>query len=235
MEVIMRILVIEDDKSIAELERDYLEINGYECDIASDGETGLNMALHNEYALVILDIMLPGIDGFELCSRFRAQSDTPVIILSAKKDDIDKVRGLGLGADDYMTKPFSPNELMARVKSHIARYDRLTGNGGSKAGQNKMLKIRDLEIDKDSRRVFVSGEEKIMPAKEYDLLLFLAENPNRVFSKEHIFDRIWGMDAIGDVSTVTVHIRRLREKIESDMDNLQYIETVWGVGYRFKG
>lgn len=231
----MKILVIEDDKSIAELERDYLEINGYECDIASDGVTGLNMALKNEYALVILDIMLPGIDGFELCAKFRDQSDTPVIILSAKKDDIDKVRGLGLGADDYMTKPFSPNELMARVKSHITRFDRLTGNGGSKFGHNKTLKVRGLEIDKDSRRVFVEGEEKIMPAKEYDLLLFLAENPNRVFSKEHIFDRIWGMDAIGDVSTVTVHIRRLREKIELDMDNLQYIETVWGVGYRFKG
>lgn len=231
----MKILVIEDDKSIAELERDYLEINGYECDIASDGIIGLDMALKNEYALVILDIMLPGIDGFELCAKFRDQSDTPVIILSAKKDDIDKVRGLGLGADDYMTKPFSPNELMARVKSHITRYDRLTGNGGSKTGQNKTLKVRGLEIDKDSRRVFVGGEEKIMPAKEYDLLLFLAENPNRVFSKEHIFDRIWGMDAIGDVSTVTVHVRRLREKIELDMDNLQYIETVWGVGYRFKG
>lgn len=231
----MRILVIEDDKSIAELERDYLEINGYECDIASDGITGLDMALKNEYALVILDIMLPGIDGFELCTKFREQSDTPVIILSAKEDDIDKVRGLGLGADDYMTKPFSPNELMARVKSHITRYDRLTGNGGSKIGQNKTLKVRGLEIDKDSRRVFVNGEEKIMPAKEYDLLLFLAENPNRVFSKEHIFDRIWGMDAIGDVSTVTVHVRRLREKIELDIDNLHYIETVWGVGYRFKG
>ncbi|MHC1723157.1 MAG: response regulator transcription factor [Aminipila sp.] len=231
----MRILVIEDDKSIAELERDYLEINGYECDIAYDGTTGLDMALKNEYALVILDIMLPGIDGFELCAKFRDQSDTPVIILSAKKDDIDKVRGLGLGADDYMTKPFSPNELMARVKSHITRYDRLTGNGGSKVMQNRTLKVRGLEIDKDSRRVFVNDEEKIMPAKEYDLLLFLAENPNRVFSKEHIFDRIWGMDAIGDVSTVTVHVRRLREKIELDMDNLQYIETVWGVGYRFKG
>ncbi|QAT42162.1 response regulator transcription factor [Aminipila luticellarii] len=229
----MKVLVIEDDKSIAELERDYLEINGYECDIASDGLSGLDLALKKEYALIILDIMLPGIDGFELCARFREQSDTPVILLSARKEDIDKVRGLGLGADDYMTKPFSPNELMARVKSHIARYDRLTGS--NKAGQNRILKIRELEIDKDSRRVFINGEEKIMPAKEYDLLLFLAENPNRVFSKEHIFDRIWGLDAIGDVSTVTVHIRRLREKIETDMDNLQYIETVWGVGYRFKG
>ncbi len=231
----MRVLVIEDDKSIAELERDYLEINGYQCDVASDGKTGLDMALNNDYSLVIVDIMLPQMDGFEFCTRFREKKETPIIILSAKKDDIDKVRGLGLGADDYMTKPFSPNELMARVKSHINRFDRLTGSGINSPDDNKILKIRGLEIDKDSRRVFLNGEEKIMPAKEYDLLLFLAENPNRVFSKEHIFDRIWGMDAIGDVSTVTVHIRRLREKIEIDMDNIQYIETVWGVGYRFKG
>lgn len=228
----MRILVIEDDKSIAELERDYLEINGYQCDVAYDGATGLEMAIQNDYALIILDIMLPGMDGFELCVKFREKKNTPIIFLSAKKDDIDKVRGLGLGADDYMTKPFSPNELMARVKSHISRYERLTGNGSN---QNRVLKVRGLEIDKDGRRVFVNGEEKIMPAKEYDLLLFLAENPNRVFSKEHIFDRIWGMDALGDVSTVTVHIRRIREKIELDMDNVQYIETVWGVGYHFKG
>jgi DNA-binding response OmpR family regulator len=228
----MKVLVIEDDKSIAELERDYLEINGYECDIAYDGMEGLEKALENDYSLVIIDIMLPGIDGFELCSKFREKKETPVIILSAKKDDIDKVRGLGLGADDYMTKPFSPNELMARVKSHIKRYDRLTGN---KSSSNKVLEIRGLEIDQDSHRVFLNGEEKVMPAKEYDLLLFLAENPNRVFSKDYIFDRIWGMDAIGDVSTVTVHIRRIREKIELDANKVQYIETVWGVGYRFKG
>lgn len=228
----MKVLVIEDDKSIAELERDYLEINGYDVDIAYDGITGLEMALNNEYVLIILDIMLPGMDGFELCSKFRAQKETPMIILSAKKDDIDKVRGLGLGADDYMTKPFSPNELMARVKSHIARYERLTGYNKQ---ENLILKIRDLEIDKDGRRVFINGKEKIMPAKEYDLLLFLAENANRVFSKEYLFDRVWGMDALGDVSTVTVHIRRIREKIERNMDSMQYIETVWGVGYRFKG
>lgn len=228
----MRILVIEDDKSIAELERDYLEINGYECDLVSDGAKGLEMAVQNEYALIILDIMLPSMDGFELCTKLREKRNTPIIFLSAKKDDIDKIRGLGLGADDYMTKPFSPNELVARVKSHIARYERLTGNHSN---QNRILKVRGLEIDKDGRRVYVNGEEKIMPAKEYDLLLFLAENPNRVFSKEHLFDRIWGMEAVGDVFTVTVHIRRIREKIELDMDCVQYIETVWGVGYRFKG
>ncbi|MFV0517848.1 MAG: response regulator transcription factor [Aminipila sp.] len=231
----MKVLVIEDDKSIAELERDYLEINGYECDLVHDGLKGLEMALNNDYALVIVDIMLPSMDGFEICSKFREKKDTPLIILSAKKEDIDKVRGLGLGADDYMIKPFSPNELMARVKSHISRFERLTGGSGSASYSNKTLVIRNMEIDKDGRRVYIDGQEKIMPAKEFDLLLFLAENPNRVFSKEHIFDRIWGMDAIGDVSTVTVHIRRLREKIEPDNDNLQFIETVWGVGYRFKG
>ena len=229
-----KILIIEDDKSIAELERDYLEINGYKCDIAEDGKTGLDMALRGEYALAILDIMLPGMDGFEVCARLRNETDMPLIMLSAKKDDIDKVRGLGLGADDYMTKPFSPNELVARVKSHIARYDRLTGHTKEEAGSN-ILKIRGLEIDKDSRRVFVNGEEKSMPQKEYDLLLFLAENPHRVFSKDQLFDKIWGFDAFGDISTIAVHVRRIREKIETDMDNLQYIETVWGVGYRFKG
>lgn len=229
----MKILVIEDDKSIAELERDYLEINGFECDVAPDGVTGLDMARNSDYALVILDIMLPGMDGFEVCTKLRQEKELPVIMLSAKKDDIDKVRGLGLGADDYMTKPFSPNELVARVKSHIQRYNRLTGQQAAESG--RMLKVRGLEIDRDGRRVFVNGEEKNLTAKEYDLLLFLAENPNRVFSKDHIFDRIWGMDALGDVSTVTVHIRRIREKIELNVDKIQYIETVWGVGYRFKG
>ena len=231
-----KVLIIEADKSIAELERDYLEINGFACDIAEDGKTGLNMALTGDYALTILDVMLPGMDGFEVCARLRNEKDMPLIMLSAKKDDIDKVRGLGLGADDYMTKPFSPNELVARVKSHIARYDRLTGHVKDDTAKGRqILHIRGLEIDKDGRRVFVNGEEKSMPQKEYDLLLFLAENPNRVFSKDQLFDRIWGFDAYGDISTIAVHIRRIREKIETDMNHLQYIETVWGVGYRFKG
>lgn len=229
----MKILVIEDDKSISDLEKDYLEISGFECDVAYNGETGLEMALKNDYALVVLDIMLPGMDGFSVCSKLREEKEIPILVLSAKKDDIDKVRGIGLGADDYMTKPFSPNELVARVKGHISRYDRLTGT--SMAKENNILRIRNLEIDMDGRKVTVNGEEKPMPAKEYDLLLFLAQNPNRVFSKEHIFDRIWGMDAIGDISTVTVHIRRIREKIELNPQKEQYIETVWGVGYRFKG
>lgn len=234
--IMEKVLIIEDDKAIAQLEKDYLSINGYECDIAYDGATGLDMALLGDYACIILDIMLPGMDGFEVCASIRGKKDVPLIMLSAKKDDIDKVRGLGLGADDYMTKPFSPNELVARVKSHISRYERLTSHGkdNNNAGNN-VIRIRGLEIDKDSRRVFVNGEEKSMPAKEYDLLLFLAENPNRVFSKDQLFDRIWGYDAFGDISTIAVHIRRIREKIETDMDELQYIETVWGVGYRFKG
>lgn len=230
-----RILIVEDDRSIAELERDYLEINGFKCDIAEDGRTGLAKAVSEDYALVVLDIMLPEMDGFEVCARLRSQKDIPVIMLSARKEDIDKVRGLGLGADDYMTKPFSPNELVARVKSHIARYERLTGGGRQVEPKSNILKVRGLEIDRDGRRVFINGEEKNMPQKEYDLLLFLAENPNRVFSKDQLFDRIWGYDAFGDISTIAVHIRRIREKIETDMENLQYIETVWGVGYRFKG
>ncbi len=226
-----RILIIEDDMSIASLEQDYLQINGYDCELAEDGEKGLSMALRGEYDLIILDLMLPKLDGFTLLSRFRAEKDTPLIILSARKEDIDKVRGLGLGADDYMTKPFSPGELVARVKSHIARFERLTSAG---IQRENVLRVRGLEINKDNRQVFLDGKERVMPAREYDLLLFLAEHPGRVFSKEEIFDRVWGMDAIGDVSTVTVHIKRIREKIETDMDHLQYIETVWGVGYRFK-
>lgn len=230
-----KVLIIEDDKAIAQLEKDYLEINGYECDIAYDGKNGLELALAYEYACVILDIMLPEMDGFEVCVKLREKKDVPLIMLSAKKDDIDKVRGLGLGADDYMTKPFSPNELVARVKSHIARFERLTGNNKNDSVKDNVLRIRGLEIDREGRRVFVNGEEKNMPAKEYDLLLFLAENPNRVFSKEQIFDNIWGYDAFGDISTIAVHVRRIREKIENNMKELQYIETVWGVGYRFKG
>jgi DNA-binding response OmpR family regulator len=226
----LKILIIEDETSIAELERDYLVINGFECDIADNGVKGLEMALKNEYALVILDIMLPGIDGFAICTKIRETKDIPVLLISAKKDEIDKIRGFGLGADDYMTKPFSPSELVARVKMHIARYDRLTG----KKEKTPTLSIRGLVIDRNARKVTVSGEEKQFTAKEYDLLLFLAENPNRVFSRDILFDRIWGMESIGDVATVTVHIQRIREKIETDTQNPQYIETVWGAGYRFR-
>jgi DNA-binding response OmpR family regulator len=220
-----QILIIEDDESIAELERDYLEINDFQCEIAERGTTGLEKALMNDYDLIIIDIMLPGRDGFSVINELRKKKQTPVIFLSAKNSDIDKIRGLGLGADDYMTKPFSPNELVARVKAHIARHEILT------IGNVNIITRRSLIINKDAHTVFVGGKEISLTAKEYDLLLFLAENPNRTFSKDVLFDRIWGMDAIGDVSTVTVHIQRVRDKI--NINDEKFIETVWGVGYKF--
>lgn len=218
------ILIIEDDGEIAELERDYLVMSGFECDIASRGTQGLEMALKNDYDLMIIDIMLPGMDGFGILSEIRRYKQTPVIFLSAKSDDIDKIRGLGLGADDYMTKPFSPNELVARVKAHIMRHDILTGNIKS------VIHIRSMSIDTNARMVDVGGEKINLTAKEYDLLEFLAKNPNRAFSKETLFDKVWGFDAAGDVSTVAVHIQRIREKLS--VKGEKYIDTVWGVGYR---
>ena len=230
----MNILIIEDDQSVAELERDYLEINGgFACMISADGTQGLQLALDQDFALVIVDVMLPGLSGFEICRRLREVKDTPVIIISALADDIDKVRGLGLGADDYMTKPFSPSELVARVKSHIQRYERLVGS--RERPRPEVLKIRGLEIDREARRVWVNGREVSMTGKEYDLLLFLAEHPDTVYSKDRLFDAVWGVENYGDVSTVTVHIKHIRDKIEIDPDNIQYIETVWGVGSRFRG
>lgn len=226
-----RILIVEDEISIAELEKDYLELSNYEVGIASDGETGESMALKGDYVLCILDVMLPGKDGFEICKAIRKEKNIPIIMVSAKRDDIDKIRGLGLGADDYITKPFSPSELVARVKAHLARYDRLVA---STVPQNDVLEIRGLKIDKTARRVFVNNEEKVFTTKEFDLLLFLASNPNKVFSKDELFRNIWDMESIGDIATVTVHIKKIREKIEYDTSKPQYIETIWGVGYRFK-
>ncbi len=226
-----RILIIEDEISIAELERDYLELSGFEVEIETNGESGLDRALKEEFDLIILDLMLPGIDGFDICKRIRERKNTPIIMVSAKKDDIDKIRGLGLGADDYMTKPFSPSELVARVKAHMARYQRLVG---SNAQQNDIVEIRGIKIDKTARRVWVNGEEKAFTTKEFDLLTFLAENPNHVFTKDELFRKIWDMASIGDIATVTVHIKKIREKIEYDTSKPQYIETIWGVGYRFK-
>ena len=226
-----RILIIEDETAIAELERDYLELSGYEVTIAEDGLQGKRAALEEDYNLVILDLMLPGCDGFEICKTIREAKDIPVLMVSAKKDEVDKIRGLGLGADDYMTKPFSPSELVARVKAHLQRYERLVGSG---IRENKIVETRGLRIDKTARRVFVNGEEKSFTTKEFDLLTYLAENPNRVFSKDELFRAIWDMDSVGDIATVTVHIKKVREKIEADTSNPQYIETIWGVGYRFK-
>lgn len=226
-----RILIIEDEQAIAELERDYLEISGFEVEIVNDGLNGLNHALSEDFDLVILDLMLPGMDGFEILKQIRESKNTPVILVSAKKDDIDKIRGLGLGADDYMTKPFSPSELVARVKAHLARYERLIN---SNVVENDVVEIRGIKIDKTARRVYVNGEEKILTTKEFDLLTFLASNPNRVFTKDELFQEIWNMESIGDIATVTVHIKKIREKVEMDTTKPQYIETIWGVGYRFK-
>lgn len=226
-----RILIVEDEVAIADLEKDYLELSGFEVEIENDGTKGLERALHEEFDLFILDLMLPGVDGFEICKKIREIKNTPILMVSAKKDDIDKIRGLGLGADDYVTKPFSPSELAARVKAHLARYERLIG---SNMPQNDIIEIRGIKIDKTARRVWVNGEEKQFTTKEFDLLTFLAENPNHVFTKEELFRKIWDMESIGDIATVTVHIKKIREKIEMNTNKPQYIETIWGVGYRFK-
>ena len=227
-----KILIVEDEEAIADLEKDYLELSGFQVEVATDGETGLKRAMEGEFDLYILDLMLPGVDGFDICRQIRNEKNTPIIMVSAKKDDIDKIRGLGLGADDYMTKPFSPSELVARVKAHLARYDRLTG---SAMEANKIIEIRGLKIDTTARRVWVNGEEKTFTTKEFDLLTFLASHPNHVYTKEELFREIWDMESIGDIATVTVHIKKIREKVELDTSNPQYIETIWGVGYRVKG
>lgn len=226
-----RILIIEDEEAIADLEKDYLELSDFEVEIEHTGDEGLKKALKEDFDLIVLDLMLPGMDGFEVCKKIREEKNIPILMVSAKKDDIDKIRGLGLGADDYMTKPFSPSELVARVKAHMARYDRLVGSAQK---VNDIVEIRGIRIDKTARRVYVDGEEKTFTTKEFDLLTFLAENPNHVFTKEELFREIWDMDSIGDIATVTVHIKKIREKIEFDTAKPQYIETIWGVGYRFK-
>ena len=226
-----KILIVEDEEAIADLEKDYLELSGFEVEIAHDGTTGLERALNEEFDLVILDLMLPGVGGFEICRQVRDRKNTPIIMVSAKKDDIDKIRGLGLGADDYMTKPFSPSELVARVKAHMARYERLIG---SNVEENEVIEIRGLKIDTTARRVWVNREERSFTTKEFDLLTFLASHPNHVYSKDELFSEIWDMESIGDIATVTVHIKKIREKIEYDTSKPQYIETIWGVGYRFK-
>ena len=226
-----KILIIEDEEAIADLEKDYLELSGFEVEIANRGDVGLEKALKEEYDLIILDLMLPEIDGFDICRQVRQEKNIPIIMVSAKKDDIDKIRALGLGADDYMTKPFSPSELVARVKAHMERYNRLVGSGAVK---NDIIEIRGIKIDKTARRIWVNGEEKTFTTKEFDLLTFLAENPNRVFTKAELFRQIWDMESVGDIATVTVHIKKIREKIEFNTAKPQYIETIWGVGYRFK-
>lgn len=224
-----KILIVEDDQNIAELERDYLKLNGYEADIETDGRKAAPLALSGNYALLIVDLMLPGKNGFEIIKEVRQKLEVPIIVVSARTDDIDKIRGLDFGADDYMTKPFSPAELAARVKSHINRYERLRVN----AAPLETISVRGLEINTTSHKVFVNGSEVQMTAKEYELLLFMVSNPNIVFSKEHLFDSIWGQDYYGDLATVPVHIQKIRKKIERDPSNPEFIETLWGTGYRF--
>lgn len=226
-----KILIIEDETAIAELEKDYLELSNFNVIIESDGSNGAARALDEDFDLILLDLMLPGMDGFEICKLIREKKNTPIIMVSAKKDEIDKIRGLGLGADDYITKPFSPSELVARVKAHLARYKRLTTSG---MPENEIIEIRGLKIDTTARRVYINGEEKTFTTKEFDLLTFLAKHPNHVYSKEELFKEIWEMESVGDIATVTVHIKKIREKIEKNTSKPQYIETIWGVGYRFK-
>ena len=214
-----KVLIIEDEQAIAELEKDYLELYDFDVNIENDGKKGLDRALLENYDIVIVDLMLPTVDGFEICKRIREVKNIPILVVSAKKEDIDKIRGLELGADDYITKPFSPSELVARVKAHLSRYERLVKSGSGQ--ENEFIEIRGIKIDKTARRVFVNGEEKILTT-------------NHVYTKEELFKEIWNMDSIGDIATVTVHIKKIREKIELNTAKPQYIETIWGVGYRFK-
>ena len=225
-----RILIIEDDQSISELQKDYLEMSGYEVVCAFDGETGLHYNKNDHFDLIILDLMLPGKDGFEILKEVADSKEIPILIVSAKSEEVYKIKGLNLGADDYITKPFGMGELVARVNNHIKTYEKFNINS-----DKKLIKAGPLSIDKEDFRVFVDENEIFLTQKEYEILLFLVENPNRVFSKEQLFERIWGYDALSDTTTVTVHIARIREKIQAgDSEKEQYIETVWGAGYRFK-
>lgn len=225
-----KILIIEDDDNILRLEKDYLEASKFEVDTACTGDEGLEKAVNQKYNLILLDIMLPGIDGLEICKTIRKSSNVPILFVSAKRDDMDKIKGLGLGADDYIIKPFSPSELVARVIAHINRYERLTG---SSIDENVLIEIGNIKIDKSSRRIFVKDKEITFTNKEFDLITYLAENPDTVFSKEELFNKIWKYDSMGETSTVTVHVNRIRDKLFSMDSSFDYINTVWGKGYRF--
>ena len=227
-----KILIVEDDVEIAMLERDYLEIEGFETQTVSDGETAVEAALTGGFDLLLLDLMLPGCNGYDVCRRIRDRVDVPILMVTARTDSVDKIRGLGLGADDYIAKPFDPAELVARVKAHLSRYARLTGTSVKKPPETQVLTVGDVQIFPQSWKVFKAGREIKMPNREFLLLKFLAENPNIVFSKERLFETIWGFDYVGDSATVTVHIGRIREKIEDDPARPRLIETVWGAGYR---
>lgn len=223
-----KILIIEDDREIAEIERDYLELDGFAADIASDGVSGLEKALTGGYDLILLDLMLPGMDGFSVCKRLREKLDIPILMVTARTQDIDKIRGLGFGADDYIEKPFSPGVLVARVKAHLAQYTRLK----PQQTESPVILVGPISIDTDARTVTVRGAAVALTNKEYELLLFLARHPNQIFSREDLYEMIWGLESMGDNITVAVHVNRLREKLEEDPAKPQLIQTVWGVGYR---
>ena len=225
-----QILLVEDDPKIAEIESDYLEANGFAVTHCADGKEGLTRALAAEYALILLDVMLPGLDGFQICREIRKKKETPILMVTARQEEIDILRGLGMGANDYIMKPFNPNELVARVRAHIQRYEKLTG--GEMA--EKTIRVGALEVQPETYRVFVEGEEVRLARREFEVLCFLAENPNHVFDRETLFEKVWGYDAMGDSATVMVHINRIREKIEKDPAHPIYIETVRGAGYRFR-
>ena len=229
-----KILIIEDDPSISELEKDYLELAGFDVTICTDGDTGFNIINQYEFDLLILDIMLPGLDGLEILRRLNEDKTIPVLLVSAKKEEIDKIKGLSLGADDYITKPFSPSELVARVKAHLDKYEKLKQHFSQGYKKQASIKVRGLKIEQEARRVYVNDKEIFLAQKEFDLLLFMLKNPNRVYGREELFEKVWGLESLGDSATVTVHIARIREKIEHDPSNPQYIETVWGAGYRFR-
>lgn len=226
-----KILIIEDDLSIAELQKDYLELEGFQVTICTDGVKGLNTLNSSKFDLLLLDIMLPKLNGYTILRSIQDKKDIPVLLVSAKKEEIDKIKGFTLGADDYIIKPFSPGELVARIKSHIQNYERIKNKFNLK--RDKLI-IRGLEILKDSRQVFMNGKEINLAQKEFDILRYMAENPNKVFNREELFEKIWGLDSIGDNATITVHIRKIREKIEPYPSKPQYIETVWGAGYRLR-
>ena len=226
-----RILIIEDDDSISAIERDYLVLAGFEVDIAATGGDGIAMGRPGHYDLILLDLMLPGVDGFSVCRTLRGTLDIPILMVTARQEDIDKIKGLGMGADDYITKPFSPNVLVARIKANLAQYDRLKNSGSRDRAR---ISLGSVTLHTDTRRVFVDGTEVPLKNKEFELLYFLMSNADIVFSREALYERIWGYDALGDNATVAVHINRLREKIERDPSKPRYIQTVWGAGYRFK-
>ena len=226
-----KILIVEDDTAIAEIERDYLEIDGFQTEIASDGITGLNRGLSGEFDLILLDLMLPGLDGFTVCRKLRERLNIPILMVTARREDVDKIRGLGLGADDYIEKPFSPSVLVARVKANLSQYRRLIGN----RKQASEITLGGVRLNTGTHRVFVNGQEVDLKNKEYELLLFLMLNVDMVFDRETLYEKVWGLDAMGDNATVAVHINRLREKIEENPAKPKYIETVWGAGYRFRG